>query len=385
MISYKEDFYPLFFVVILFFSLSPFYLWGYQTIVYLVVAIGYVLWRLWKRPEGLNMWSFLMLFVFYTYASLYQYKANFFGVVMAFLPLLLFLIDTSHWPKIYEKFSYFYSITLIPSLIVYFLVYWIGVSLPFSIINPLNEIKEYQYYAYPFLIASDDILQSIRFCGYYDEPGVIGTVSGVLLMINGLNYRDWKFYPLLISGIFSFSLFFYALITCYLLLWCSTKMKFLVVSVVAVLFVFIISSDNPFVELIYERVFENDNYGDNRTLPMFDGFWNKFCNSYLFWVGCGRNYANLVADPGGASYKHMIVDHGIIMSSIFAFAFLLRYVSLKLSRRNLLLMLFIFVTVIYQRPYIFSLFYLFLLIAPASVLEKKQKKENDTNFCYSTI
>lgn len=372
MISYKEDILPLFFVIILFFSLSPFYLWRYQTVVYYVVAIGFVLWGLWKRPEGLNSWSFLLLFVFYTYATLYQYRVNFNGMVMTFLPLLVFLIDTSRWPKIYDKFNFFYSLTLIPSLIVYFLVFWIGISLPFSIINPLNVLKDYQYYAYPFLVATDNLIQGIRFCGYYDEPGVVGTVSGVLLIINKLNFRDWKNYPLLISGIFSFSLFFYVLIIVYVFLWESKKIKIFVVVFVAILSLFILSFDNPFVELIYDRVFSDDEYGDNRTLPEFVSFWKKYCDSDLFFVGCGRNYANLVADPGGASYKHMIVDHGIIMTTVYAIAFFTHYISLKLSTRNLFLMLFIFVSVIYQRPYIFSLFYLFLLIAPASVLKSRQ-------------
>ena len=382
MISFKENFLPLFFVVILFFSLSPFYIWKYQTLTYYVVAVGFVLWGLWKRPEGMNTWSFMLLCVFYTYATLYQYRANFNGMVMTFLPLMIFLIDTARWPKIFKNFSFFFSVTLIPSLIVYFLVYWIGVSLPFSIINPLNELKEYQYFTYPFLVAADDPVQGIRFCGYYDEPGVIGTVSGVLLIINRFDFRDWKNYPLFISGIFSFSLFFYALIVGYVFLWGTKKMKFIVAFVVVLFSSFILSSDNPFVELIYDRV-SDDEFGDNRTLPMFVSFWDKFCDSELFWVGCGRNYANMVADPGGASYKHMIVDHGIIMSSIFAFAFLLRYISLKLSRRNLLLMLFIFITVIYQRPYIFSLFYLFLLLAPASVLEIRQIDDNSID-CRST-
>ena len=377
MINYKEDILPLFFVAILFFSLSPFYLWRYQTVAYYVVAVGYVLWGLWKRPEGLNSWSFLLLLLFYTYATLYQYRVNFNGMVMTFLPLFVFLIDTSRWPKIYDKFTFFYSLTLIPSLIIYFLVFWIGISLPFSIINPLNELKDYQYYAYPFLVATDDLIQGIRFCGYYDEPGVVGTVSGVLLIIDKFNFRDWKCYPLLISGIFSFSLYFYVLIVVYVFLWGSQKMKMLLAFSVVLLSFYILSSDNPFVELIYDRVFSDDKYGDNRTLPEFVSFWKKFCDSYLFFIGCGRNYANMVADPGGSSYKHMIVDHGIIMSSLFAIAFLLRYVYLKLSSRNLLLMLIIFLSVIYQRPYIFSLFYLFLLVAPASVLECRQENCHD--------
>ena len=375
MINYKKDTLSLFYVIILFFSLSPFYLWRYQTVVYYVVVVGFVLWGLWKRPKGLNSWSFLLLFVFYTYATLYQYRVNFNGMVITFLPLLIFLVDTSRWPKIFEKFTLLYSITLIPSLIVYFLVYWIGISLPFSIIDPLNELKQYQYYAYPFLVGTDDLVQGIRFCGYYDEPGVVGTVSGVLLIINRINYRDWKNYPLLISGIFSFSLFFYVLIAVYVFIWGSGKMKLFVALFIALLFLYIFSSDNPFVELIYDRVFSDDDYGDNRTQPEFVSFWTKFCDSDLFFVGCGRNFANMVADPGGASYKHIIVDHGIIMSSIFVIAFIIHYISLKLSVRNLFLVIFLFVSIIYQRPYIYSLFYLFLLIAPASVLKYQQARD----------
>ena len=377
MMYIKKNVLILIYVFILFVSLTPFYLWKYQTIVHYVVALGCFIWGLWKRPVGLSLWAFLFVCLFYIYATLYQYKTNINGMVMTLLPLLVFLINTSYWPKIYEKFFFLYSVTLIPSLIVYFLVFWIGVNIPFHYLDSLNKLKDYQYLVYPFLVSDDHPVSFIRFCGYYDEAGVVGTVSGVLLIINNINLKDWKNYPLLLSGIFSFSLFFYALISLYILFWGNLKMKVIVVIAIIVFAVLFLSTDNPFVDLIYDRVIEKDNYGINRTGSTFDSFWNKYYDSDMFWIGYGHNYANLVADPGGSSYTHLVVDYGIIMFLLYTIAFLLYYVSLKLSPRNLFLLFFVFISVIYQRPFIFSLFYLFLLLAPASVMKSKQMSNHN--------
>lgn len=79
----------------------------------------------------------------------------------------------------------------------------------YSIISPLNTIKSYEYIQYPFLVVSQvsDFVY-FRFCAYYDEPGVVGSIASLLLIGNRFNLRLWENWPILIAGLFSFSLFF---------------------------------------------------------------------------------------------------------------------------------------------------------------------------------
>lgn len=362
------------FLLILFFASATFYTWKYN--VNMIVAIGFFLYGLWEKPSKLSRgWAISLFSVFYLYAAFNQYgNVNLFGEIMTLLPLTLFFISDDNWARIYEKYVFVYCLALIPSLLLYFIVIWGDVNLPFKVISPLNETKDYNYIAYPFLVVVDN-LQRMRFCGYFDEPGVIGTFSGVFLLTSKMNLKDWKLWVLLISGIFAFSLYFYVLIFLYVTIFGSMKTKLVTGVLVFVAITYLIVGDSPFNELILDRMTydSSDGFsGDNRTDYRFDAFYEQFWYTEMLWFGYGRDYCLLVADTGGASYKHLIVDFGIIMYLFFIIGFFLFYSSYKLSKKDNLLMLLIFVSIIFQRPFIFHMPYLFLLIAPAAYLASKK-------------
>ena len=221
---------------------------------------------------------------------------------------------------------------------------------------------------------------SLRFCGYFDEPGVIGTISGVLLAVNRCNLKDWKSWPLLISGIFSFSLFFYVFIAMYVILFAPIKYKILSGIAVAVAMAYLVTGDSVVSDLILSRLEIGDDgtiVGDNRTRWFFDSFYENFLHSDKLWFGYGKGYASTEADPGGASYKHLIVDFGIVMSVLYLLAFTLFYMSFRLKFKDFLFVMMIFFAVMFQRPIIFSYVYLFLLIIPPIIL----KHNYNTSLC----
>lgn len=298
-----------------------------------------------------------------------------FGVIATLLPLIILFIDEKEWNSIYKYFFWIYSVTLIPSLIVYFGVCWMGINLPYSVLIPFNDLKDYNYLAYPFLVVSDMPLelQNIRFHAYYDEPGVVGTISGVLLVINRFNLKDWKNWLLLISGVFSFSLFFYILSFGYLFIFGSSKAKLLLTILVIVIMAFLVVDDGPFSSLILSRLeFDNNGEwaGDNRTTDRFGIFWEKFINSHDVWFGYGKGYAEII-DSEGASYKHLIVDHGIIMFLLYILAYIYYYFSFDLPLKSKILLLVILFAMLFQRPFIFSVLYVFLLTTSASVMQSR--------------
>lgn len=373
------------FVLIMLISIPPFYFWSISGIVSSVYIVVYFFYGLWERPQNrFHVISLFLFILFYFYAAINMYeKHNFIGTIYngfrVLLPLTLFFISQANWAVIFKRFVTIYSLILLPSLLVYFCVIWIGIDLPHKLITPLNEIKDYGYYAYPFMVIIDK-LDSFRFCGYFDEPGVIGNISGVLLIVNRCNMRDWRSWVLLISGLFSFSLFFYGLVSLYILLFGPKKAKFALVIIIVMAFTYLATSESVFNKLLLARLEMGDDgelVGDNRTIASFDMFWKRFVDSEMLWFGYGHRYSNLVADPGGQSYKHLIVDYGIIMFIVYLLAFLYYYMSYHVKKKHLIILLLILASVLFQRPFIFSLLYLFLLISPAAMV--KESFENSSN------
>ena len=365
------------FVLIIVFSIPPFYFWNISSIIYVITSCGFFFYGLWKKPQNQYRRLSLFLFiVFYIYASLHLYeKLGFVGKLWngycLFFSMTIFFISDEVWTIIYKRFLTIYVVTLIPSLLVYFSVKWVGVALPHSIIPPLNELKSFNYLAYPFMVISDTI-DNFRFCGYYDEPGVIGNISGVLLVVNQCNMRDWKNWILLISGLFSFSLYFYGIVLLYILFFGPKKAKITLIILIVCAMTYLAASDNVFSNLILSRLEMGDDgelVGDDRTKASFDVFYNKFLGSDMLWFGYGHLYSGMVADTGGQSYKHLIVDHGIIMSTVYVFAFLFYYISYNIKRKHLMFLLMLLFSILFQRPFITRFLYLFLMISPAAMVK----------------
>lgn len=361
------------FIIALITSSFPFYIWG-NRLFNIGLFLGYPLsFLLWKQKMKLRHAFVVFLFVcFHFYAFLFANNLNFLGYMLALFPFCLFLISGKYWCIIYQKYIFLFSITLIPSLIVYFLVVWLDFSLPYKEIEPINELKNYTYFAYPFCVIPNIGIGAFRFCGFYDEPGVIGTIAGVFLVTNRVNLKEWKNWPILVAGIFSFSLYFYVLLLLYFLLFSNLKMK--IIFVVTVCSIIIPIKEDPLLEkFLFSRMeFEDGTFsGDNRTSTSFETWYQDYLASDKIFWGYGKG-KSLVVDSGGASYKHLIVDYGIVIFLIYCMGFVFLYWERFRFSKNTLLLIMVFFSLIYQRPFIFSTLYLFLLISPIYNLDSRK-------------
>ena len=312
-----------------------------------------------------------LFFVFYLYASLYVLDLNLLGRLFTLLPFCVFFLKKREVMRVYALYHIFFVYTISISLVIYFAVVWIGVDFPYSVIEPLNKLKTYNYLAYPFCVIPDESYFShFRFCGCYDEPGVVGTIAGVMLITNRWNMRNWKNIVLLISGIFSFSLYFYMLQFLYFLFYARLRYKIVAFFLLIGLFLYLQNDELVNKFLLARLDFSGGDFsGDNRTTASFDSWYRNFLFTTDFWIGCGRGMAEIV-DSGGASYKHLIVDHGFIMFAIYMFSFLyLIWRNHSVSKKFLIISIVLF-SLIYQRPFIFSYLYLFLLFSSVVCFEK---------------
>ncbi|MDE5833987.1 MAG: hypothetical protein K2H26_00545, partial [Ruminococcus sp.] len=103
-----------------------------------------------------------------------------------------------------------------------------GLTIPHSTIAPANPLKEAftEYDKYPFLVMCRSYgLYQPRFEGYFDEPGIVGTICAVLLTTKKFDLKDKYTWSILFAGLLSLSLFFYVIMLIYIILYCSWKTR----------------------------------------------------------------------------------------------------------------------------------------------------------------
>lgn len=372
-----NNFEAFIFAVCLFLLTPPFYLWNsisplFFIVICIVLSIRNI--RNFNLVHLIFSISFLFLYAFFSLKN----DLNFFGFLIFMSICILTIISEEFLKNVLNKYIYIFSITIIPSIIIYLLVYFFGKNIPNSIIEPYNQLRTSEYFRYPFLVSENiyDNMLLPRFYGYYDEPGVVGTVSGVILLCQGYNLKKWINIPVFIAGLLSFSLAFIIISLVYGFIFLQTKYKILIAAVI--IGIVILFTGNEVLDgYIFSRFeFENGKFvGDNRIGDDYANFYNQFSNSKDYYFGLGQNAA---ADSnfGGATYKDLIVSYGIIAFVFFITLFMLMAYTRFQFRKEFFLYLFILFSVLYQRPFIGSFLYMFLLFAPLSFLNKTTTDEN---------
>lgn len=349
---------------LLFISIPPYFVWNLSGLLLVVSPVIIILLSLIycgsfsKRNIGFAL-SLAVLYLLFALRD----GNNIFGIIARVLLVFIFAFNSRLIQATYKYFYNIYSFFLIPSIIAYIFVIFLGVDLPYNILEPENAIKDYLFRQYPCLIVSDDIsIGAFRFHSYFDEPGVVGTISGILLLINGLNYKKWQTWTLLLSGIFSLSFAFYILLFFNILFFQSTRVKVIFGGIIITLL--IIFANNEIVQTLLLNRFMIENgqvAGINRTTSSMDFFMANFWNSDKLYLGYGNGYSQNFVNVGGASYKDLLVNYGIIGLGSLSFLSILYGIKYLGFTKRLLVFGLIWGCIIYQRPFIFNLIYFYLM------------------------
>ena len=316
-----------------------------------------------------------MLFRSLTFAS----NNNIFGKTLVLLICTIFICDKRDLVRIWNCFKIIFSISLLLSLSFYVLVTILGIDLPHTVISSLNANKDDTYLLYPFLVRTSSQLFdfNFRFFGLYDEPGVIGTFSSVFLICDNFDFKKKLNIVLLVSGILSMSLPFYAVIFFYILTHVSWKYKILLVSIISIIAVSLYNNEIIYYYVFRRFTFEDGTFvGDNRTIDSFESFYKNFKNGpdYLWGLGAGTS---ALQNYGGSSYKQIIVDYGFLFFIVYVIALYANGFSITKWKKSIFYGIIIFL-VLYQRPFISSIVYVFIIIVSSSVLDTSNlvKHEN---------
>lgn len=356
--------------ILIFFSFQPFYIWHTGILGILPIVTTFLILINKRMTSKKNINFFVVLFILYLYVGI---RGNYtiIGIIVILSMLPLVLLKNFFFKEIFENFFRIFSILIGISLVVYILVMFLGINLPHSSIPPLNPLKaEFtEYDKYPFLVMcrSYGIYQP-RFEGYFDEPGVIGTISATLLATKRFDLKDKYSWPILLAGLLSLSLFFYVIMLIYIILYGSWKSRLSLLLISSILFV-ILYNNEIVNSLLFSRFELKDGglSGDNRKLGLSESWYKSFTASSSYWFGLG-NQSHIKYNSGGASYTDLIIDYGFIFLFIYCVSFLVdAYINIK-NLKLFTLFGVLFAGLLYQRPFITEMCYFYLLILPIFIL-----------------
>lgn len=300
----------------------------------------------------------------------------------------LFILMSSGVQK--NTFSIFYNLfvyTVIPGLFLYVFIF-LGVDVPWSQIesdNPVKSLAGHYYRDYMFMVVLNtqiyptEMGEMFRFSAIYNEPGVVGTVSALLLAATNFRLSSWKSKALLLSGILSFSLAFFAIIGIYLLL---RQPKKILIILTMIIFLFLLFDKhiqenkliNAYVLDRLSLVINDTGSANNRSSDAFNQHYSEFLSSDSVLVGRGLSAVREL-QLGVSVYNILIYEYGVIG---FFLICLMYFLILYVKSKNFLLLfllslpfLIVFSLSIYQRPAALSVWMLIIFIG--AILHLKQE------------
>lgn len=314
-----------------------------------------------SSTERILFIAFVVIAVLYWRTSGYNI---FFFLLLSPVLMIPFSCDTFA-NKAYQYFFTIYSVVMAISIVEYFLAV-VGIISPLFTITPLNEIKDDVYKVYFTMISLET--PPVRFCGPYDEAGVVGTMSAIMLAKENFNYKDKRAIVVFLAGLLSMSLFFYVTVFICLGINIFKKMKMatsvLLISAILLFSVFVIMRVPVLTEKIAERLTFDESTesfaGNNRVNMLVVGDYLDSMEGKTFWFGIDdkEGYMDLV--EGSSSIYNTIIVHGWLFIISYSLFFVTYFLTHRDRKVPLIVFFFLYIATIYQRPSMFAYFYVFL-------------------------
>lgn len=308
-------------------------------------------------------------------------------IISRFTPIIAFLlVDWEAKKKIFYTWVKLYTYTLVPALLIHILK--LGFSIQFPILEFSNILGE--PYDSHFMLYFYNRWNYIRFCGLYDEPGVVGTFS--FFLIGFFSHELTRFQKIILwtSGIFALSFFFIGtipfILTCrfllnrkYLTLTFSAIAMVVLVALLPLIISMVMRANNK--SAVYEDIvmhtiktrlnvneddFSVSSIKTNRLNSQnytFTHFKKAGIGTQLFgnFVNMGSKEFSALTE-GGLGIEIYLYQHGILL---LIYTFFLIFLLLTLPARTTLfrtIMAFMMILLcVYTKPFIFR-FEIFIII-----------------------
>jgi hypothetical protein len=318
---------------------------------------------------------------------------------------VMFAMSSEDLADIFDWLVKLILASTVPGLIVW-LALLVGIELPYSLISLSGRGDLYRSYSGVAIFTDYTIyrvagVEVARLCGMFEEPGMLGTIAGVLLATDVLVFD--KRHPrrkgaLAVVGTLTFSLAFFAmagLVAVYYAF--SSRTRFVKAAFIGGLAALLFARIPAFfdaAELFYLSRLRLGSggtvSGDTRSqyVDVFDRYLASASpGQLLFGNGPGSN--SLEADAGFSSYHLLVYEYGLFACGvllIFLAYFLL--VPLARWRRPLATIVMLGPLLsIYQRPDVTAPHYilLFALLFVCRDVRRESRASRDDGFAASPL
>lgn len=375
--------------LILFYFSSPYFVWhipfkNYINI-FAIIILSFTCYKHRKKmviSDQILIFMYLITWVYYM-IQLYFSGRNFFGLIEnAPICLLCFvtIVRKDYGEKVLNQYVDIYSCVIFISILVWFASSLLPIPST-GMINHYGEMRQYD--TYPFLVKERLVIDSFRFYGPFDEPGIVGTTGAMLLCLLKFDFKDKRTWIILLSGILSMSFFFYTVVAIYSVTYlCFVKNAIpqTVLIAIAFLLFYLLTKDHEILSKVIWARFEWDSdlgkfAGDNRTNDLANEYFNKIrgTSEYFFGVRNLEQYWSFA--EGDSSYKNIIAMYGAIFLFMYCFYYILFAYSYRQTLFSFGLFCFFFLLNMYQRSNIYSTLWMFLYVALARGFSIKKSKE----------
>ncbi len=389
----------LLFSITAFCGFAPYFIWHENIIIYyafVVITFSFYLILLFTHTltiqyKNLNLFLFTIFIITYMNFSDLETFARSIIINISLFSYILMTMENKK--KIYTYLSYIIAISLLPSIIVY-VCHQFNIELNWSYLKPMNPLKTAsqcyykQYFGAVILTSphSPQIQGLYRLCGMFDEPGVVGTLSALLLIGDRLQIKkNFRNIVILIGGILSFSLAFYILILVYLgmLSLLDKNYKNVIIIMIFVILIGLFNTgviENDFINnRLIQRMQLQDGrlQGDNRTSRYYESQFEVFLESgfsnIIFGMGKGASIANPYM-AGSSSWKNVVYDNGFVGFSLLILFLVIITLTFNRTKYGIMFLL-IMLASIYQRPGVLNLSYMSVFLGGLANLKTNPNNE----------
>ena len=263
---------------------------------------------------GMILFTFIILIIWTTINESPGMALN---MIISYLPVFfLVALPRGYQTDLLTFVTKWVSISLIPSLIIYWLTFFIPLpSLGTFNFPPYEPFTNYLF----FIKTTFDFGTLVRFNAFFPEPGHLAMVCVFLMMANRFDFKNnpW-IWVLLVAVVFSFSLAGYILtLLGFMLLKINSIAKGITLSLLLVGIVIgalnFSGGNNAVNQLILERLKYDESkgiQGNNRFFNNTEFEYQKASKSGDYWVGVSKK-ANMTL-VSGAGFKIYVLWHGLI-------------------------------------------------------------------------
>ena len=386
-------------------SVYPYFLWGDLWAFIIGAAMAVVggglllLTSSTSKYRGTESWAIIFLTIFILYITLQKKMDGEHALWIFVLPTLwaLAIFTEGQRKRCFLLFYSIFTLSLVPSMIAWL---WVvaGFPLNFNTTPHLNLLMGGDLLTLPGIIfdRQNSILLPwggvlFRLCGMYDEPGMVGTLSALILAGLHFQINDWRSAILFASGIISFTLAFAVLATIGFIGRAIILKKitplFALIPIFFTAFLtlgFITLPTLPeiqssitytkktgptkveFAKVEIGQQIRQTAYFNNRTSPTMARLVNEYWNSDLSTIMFGiASDASVVRGGIGQVWTRILTDHGIVgFSLLFIGCSIYAWVVSRRSGFSPFVILFfgVFALSFYQRPVIWMPYTLIIMI-----------------------